>query len=810
MTEREAEIELGTSAQTGISSFTAHDRLIENGRNMPEKKYAKSVSALVLAQVKNLYTIIYLLMGIIVLALDFKGLIPVWALFFATAAGNIVFGFYRDAQERRAAIRFDERRADDVKIIRDSRPMSSDPTLIVKGDVLVLEEGDFVPADARILECENLMADETIFGPHSLPKAKRPEKMEFEGEALETYNMLYCGTMIAKGSARAAVTATGKDTVLARLTESRSKKLNLHDDFAKNSPTERILVLCAILAAAFIMCAVSLKSRDPKFGLISSCAAALCLLPAPLRLVRMAAMRMCSKSVEKDGAVFSEKDFVYDIGSIDDLLIDKGKMLTDSALRLEDSFGENESSIALAALCSECDISELGAVGEDIDAAAVNAAFARGIDAAKLREENKRLLFMPFDEARKLMASVHSLKDGGYILIVKGAVEAVPMLCSEITRAGGGSPLDGEAHNEIETYSSHMAENGLKVRALAHKKLDALPENIEDEMHDMTFDASFGYREIMAPKASEAIKLLRENFVRTIVVTGDNLLTAAAIAKDAKLVKSESECASFTELSDKSDEEFSEKAEKCSVFSDASKQDRIKLLGALSEKGRITAAAGDQMTAQSVAMCANVSFGKNDSEEIYDVSLRRVTLDSIAKVISKCRTMRSDMSASLCLGISVGASEVMMMLFASLTADGFPFAILPTLLLNLFIYLLPCMAIGVFGNTHFAERGKNVMPRCALYAAIGALFALGALPTSGYDGYRGYFAFYAIFTAFGMNFLSSRRKYNKNDFYFVLLLILSAVIAFTQVSAQGFFMSLAAALVCALLSKIRPGRRKNA
>ena len=185
MTRRETEIELSTSGSEGLTSFAAHDRLIDNGRNIVGKTYAKSTANILLAQFKNLYTVAYFAMGIITALLDFKGGLWAWVIFFAVAAINMVSGFLRDNKERLAAVDFDHLMTDEVKVIRDGKQCLTDPTLLVKGDVVVLEEGDFVPADLRILSCEHLKVDESIFVGNRVPKSKQCERMEEEVDFLE-------------------------------------------------------------------------------------------------------------------------------------------------------------------------------------------------------------------------------------------------------------------------------------------------------------------------------------------------------------------------------------------------------------------------------------------------------------------------------------------------------------------------------------------------------------------------------------------------------------------------------------------------
>jgi Ca2+-transporting ATPase len=817
MTEKETEIELGTSAADGISSFTAHDRLIDNGRNTPEKTYAPKTVSLIISQVKNLYTVAFFAMGAITLALDFKDGMAAWILFFAIALGNMALGLRRDWEDKIAAERFDERRTDPAKIVRDSKEVETDPTLIVKGDILVLKKGDFVPADARILECENFKVDESIFRRNTVPVSKKSDKMDYEGEITECFNMVYCGTSVIEGSAKAAVIQTGSETALAKMIDVKSKKLNMNDDFAKNTPTEKLLCMAALLSAIFMLIAVGFKTRNASAALLSSCTAALCLIPATVRAVRMAAMRKCSSDLTKKGVEFCERDFVYDIGSIDYLLFDKGKMLTDSDLKLEEKMSLDDTALKMAALCSDCTVTDTGAEGGDIDSAAVNAAYSAGIDVKKLMAENKKILFKPFDESRNLMASLHKTKNG-YRLIVKGSIEVIPLLCTEIAGENGTEEMNGEAMHRLEELASSMAERGLKVRCVAYRNISSVPESIDDIINNMVFEGMFGYREVMTPKAGESIEKLESNFVKPVMVTGDNEITSFAVAKEASLAYSENDCISFRDLAESDDEALADAARKYKVFANASREDRVRLVSVLSRDGSVTAVAGDQMTAPSVKMCAGVSFGKDDEGD-YDVSLKRSNFEIVSDVVARCRIMRSNMSSSSSLIVAMGVAEVLLMIFAAVTESIFPFKAIQMLLINLFITFFPTMALALFGHTNMRERGRRAGAISALHGFIGAIFAIASSSSYGFKGALCFFAFYAIFDAASMNFVKIRRKKDKNDFYLVLSLVISTILVIIAAnntvkglfSAEGIVFSIVyaaiAALITLILAHVKIGRR---
>lgn len=723
MTEREVEIELSTSVGEGLTSFTAHDKLIENGRNLPEKTYTKSIFSVWLSQLTNLYTLAFIVMGIITAAFGFSNNRVAWITFFAVAVLNMVSGFLRDYADRKNAVEFDAKRCDEVKIIRDGNKTTIDPTLLVKGDIVVLEQGDFVPADIRILECEALKADESIFKGRGVPVDKASEKCDEEVDAAECKNILYCGSTIVTGSAAGAVIATGKDTVLAKVNKSKSKKLDMHDKFGKNAKSEKVLICTALLSAMVVMVITAMRTKDFSVAMVQSCTVAMCLLPAPLCLVRTIGVFLCSKRLEKENVKMENSHFVYDIGMSEYFLFDKGGLLTDNETRLEEKVISDTTKLELAVICSDCEISEGNLTGNDMDKATARALMAEGADVEKILRENEKILFMPFDEKRMLMASLTKIETG-YRLIVKGSVEAIPTLCAYLADGNEICEMNGELLHRLEEVSSHMAEKGLKIRALAYKDIDYIPENIESEIKSLTFVGVLGYREALVRKAKESVNKIEKVFVKPVMVTGDHSITAATFAKSAGLIRKESECISFHEIAECSDEELLEKADNYKVFASATSADRERLVRVLSENSRTTIVAGEQMTAPSVALYANASFGDATMEDC-DVLVEKCDIAHVAEVVYKSRSTRGNLAYASLLGISVGFAEVLVMLFMLLTGTTLLPSATKMILVNLFVVFVPCLAITTLASVHHrAGDNKLLALKCILQGLVCAIMCL--------------------------------------------------------------------------------------
>lgn len=741
MTERETEIELSTNSSEGLSSFTAHDRLIEGGRNLPEKTYSVSPLKVVLSQFKNLYTSAFFVMGLVTALLDFKGSLGACILFFAVAALNMVSGFLRDNRKRQNAVKFDTQRGKDVTVIRDGKEVSINPTLLVRGDIVVLKEGDMVPADLRILKSENLKADESIYGNSHVPKKKKSERMENEATPLSCDNVLYTGSIIVHGSAVGAVIATGKDTAISAVVAGKEKNIKKHNKFAKNALSEKILLLGAILCAMFVFVYLAVVQKDAKNALLTAFAISLCLLPAPIYTVRLLAEKFFVKKLLAKGVEFLDNDCVKKLSEAEFLLFDKGGILTNGEMELEETVISDIEKLEMAVICSDCEVVGEKVTGSSIDMATFREGEKRGIDPKRLIVENKKILYMPFDEDRKLMA-VLVRRDEGYRLIVKGSVEVVPTLCISLADNNTEIEMSGEVMHRLETVYSSMAEKGLKIRAVAYRDIDFIPENIEDEIKSLIFAGAFGYREIMAKNAKESIKKIESVYVKPIMVTGDHTITAAALAKMTGLIKKEKECISFRELADCTDKELFEAAKKYKVFSCASGKDRERLVKVISQRGYITVVAGEQMTEDEVSIYANVSLGDGARRET-DVLLKNENIEEVADVLFHTRTMRGNMSYASLLGVSLGMAETLTLLWMMFCVPGFTITSFNMLVLNLLVVCASCFTLSLFARVKQMVKNRKMLAiRAALQAIVCALFAIVAR-----ENMMMYFILYALLEA---------------------------------------------------------------
>ena len=725
MTEREVEIELSTSASEGLTSFAAHDKLIEGGRNMPERTYTKSIAAVILMQLTNLYTIAFLVMGLICMLCDFKGSMAAWIIFFAVAVVNMVSGFLHDYKDRKSAVEFDARRTDEVTIIRDATYMKSDPTLLVKGDIVCLKEGDFVPADIRILQCEDLRADESIFKGRVVPVDKVSERCEEDTDAAECKNILYCGSTVVSGNCTGAVIATGKDTVLARIRASKSRKLNMHDKFGKNAKSEKILVVASLLAASVALGVTAVITKSFSAGMLNACTVAMCLMPATVCIVRQLGVAMCSRRLKKDGVKTENTDFVYEVGMGEYFLFDKGGLLTNNETVLERKVIAEDKSLEMAVICSDCEYMGGILTGNELDKATARALMENGVDIGDLLKDNEKVKFMPFDEKRMLMASL-TKTEMGYRLIVKGSVEAIPTLCTSLCDNDAIVEMTGEILHRLEGVSSSMAEEGLKIRTLAYRDIDFVPENIEAEIKNLTFVGILGYREPLARRAKESVKKIESVFVKPVMVTGDHIITAAAFAKGAGLIKKETECISFHELTDCSDEMLLEEIDKRKVFASATSADRERLVRVLCENNRNVIVAGEQMTSPSVALYANSSFGDETMEDC-DVQVKKCDIENVAEAIYKSRCTRGNLAYASLLAISLGFAEALVLLYMLMCKNTALPSATAMLVTNLFVVFVPALVISVFACVHHRTNQSYLLAvRCALWGVVCALCALWA------------------------------------------------------------------------------------
>ena len=583
------------------------------------------------------------------------------------------------------------------------------------GDEVYLEAGDYIPADGRILENASMKVDESALTGESLGVEKTQDALEGDLALGDRTNMVYSGSFVTYGRGKFLVTAIGMDTEvgkIAKLLKTTSEKktplqVNL-DQFGKKLSI-MILVLCGLLFALQVFrggnvagC-VPLRSRSGS-GSDPGGAEFYCDYCSGFRNPEDGKGRRDYPQASGSGRM----------GSVSVICSDKTGTLTQNKMTVEHYFmdGQNvdaaqadpmnplhKQMMRLSILCNDSTNTDGEEIGDPTETAMINLADKLGVPAQRVRNAYPRLSEVPFDSDRKLMSTLHNLKDG-YTMITKGAVDVLADRVTTIQREGAVCPITEEDRREIAKWNEEYSREGLRVLGVAYKKLDQEKELTLDDEQDLTF---FGLIAMMDPPRQESADAVQKCIgagIRPVMITGDHKVTAAAIAKRIGILKNMDEACEGSQIDSMSDEELKNFVEKISVYARVSPEHKIRIVRAWQDKGNIVAMTGDGVNDAPALKQADigVAMGITGSEVSKDAASMVLTDDNFAtivKAVENGRNVYANIKNSIQFLLSGNFAAILMVLFASLASLPVPFAPVHLLFINLLTDSLPAIALGL-------------------------------------------------------------------------------------------------------------------
>ena len=708
--------DIGSSAN-GLTSTEAQTRLEKNGKNKLAEAKKPSVIKKFFAELADPMIIILLIAAAVsgvTAALQNESFTDVFIIL-AVVLINAVLGVVQESKAEKAIEALQKITAATSKVLRDGRPVTVKSEDLVVGDVVLLEAGDAVPADCRLIEAASLKAEESALTGESVPVTKCAEKLCADGEKDvplgDRKNMVYMGSSVSYGRGVAVVTAVGMDTEMGKiagaLAAAKDEDTPLQKKLNQLSKILSVLVLgvCVVVFAVDILRIVPNVTFDALLKtFMVAVSLAVAAVPEGLAAVVTIVLSMGVTKMSKRNAVIRKLTAVETLGCTQIICSDKTGTLTQNKMTVVERSSDDEKLLATAmAVCSDAKEGENGeAVGEPTECALVNDAISLGL--ADSINGYKRIGEAPFDSMRKMMSVV--VENGGHIVqFTKGAPDEVLKHCTHYLENGEELPMTEKVREKILAENKRMADKALRVLCAAKKEHKEKPANTEpaELENDLCYIGLSGMIDPIRPEVKAAIAECREAGIRPVMITGDHKDTAVAIAKELGIITDASQAITGAELDDISDEDFAERVKDYSVYARVQPEHKVRIVKAWRALGKVTAMTGDGVNDAPSIKNADIGVGMgitgtDVTKNVADMVLADDNFATIVSAVEEGRRIYDNIRKAIQFLLASNLAEVLSVFAASLLG----FTILnPVHLLwiNLITDCFPALALGM-------ERGE--------------------------------------------------------------------------------------------------------
>ncbi len=676
------------STQNGITSNQAKERLEKNGAN---KLKEPPKDGLLKRFIKSLMDpmIIMLLAAAAVSAVTAfasnDSFTDVFIILFVVIV-NTILGLVQESKAENAIDSLMEMTKATSKVIRDGVVQNIKSEDLVVGDVIVLEAGDAVPADCRILESFSMKVEEAALTGESVPVTKIVDLINLKENTMEVplgdrTNMLYSGSTISYGRGKAVVVATGMDTEMGKIADALQQADDEKTPLQKKmGEISKVLTKVVVGISVFVFLFGIIKSGDFTGQhildtFLIAVALAVAAIPEGLPAVVTIILSIGVTSMSKRQALIRKLNAVETLGCTQVICTDKTGTLTQNKMTVVEINSHNEKLLAEAmALCSDAEIGEndVEAIGEPTEAALVNFANKVELPKYKLEKEAPRIGEAPFDSMRKMMSTVHN-KNGKIIQYTKGACEILLERSTHYLDENGQIvPMTDDIKENIKSKNKEFADKALRVLGAAYREYENVPEDFEAESleKDLTFIGFVGMIDPCRPEVYDAIKNCKKAGIRPIMITGDHIDTATAIGKDLKIIKDSSEAITGAELDNLSEKELIKVINKCSVFARVQPEHKTKIVKALKAQELVVAMTGDGVNDAPSIKAADIGIsmgitGTDVTKGASDMVLADDNFATIVNAVEEGRKIYDNIRKVLQFQLSTNAAEVIYVFLAS-------------------------------------------------------------------------------------------------------------------------------------------------
>lgn len=716
----------------GLTNKEAENLLNIHGENKLVEKNKRTLFNMIIDQFKD-FTIILLLIAAVLSM--FLGEILDGSVIIGIVIINAFLGTYQERKASNALAALQSMSAPKAKVIRNGELVSLDSSKIVLGDLILLEAGDYVPADMKLIESVNLKVDESALTGESVAVLKDINKENFKNSSKKDskINKVFSGTIVTYGRGKAIVEKIGMNTEIGNI----AKMLNESEDTEtplqeKLSKFGKMLGMVCVLVGVLIIILGLIRKEDIFIIFMTAVSLAVAAIPEGLPAVVTTVLALGMQRMVKRNAIVKKLSAVETLGSTTTICSDKTGTLTQNKMMVTKIFANNKEynvsgigynfdgkieatkqqiqNIKLllldALLCNDSVIKEGECIGDPTEGALVTLAEKAGLSQIKFREQYLRIKEYPFDSERKMMSTMHKVDDK-VITFTKGALDNLLDKCKYILIDGEEEILSENKKNEILNLNNKYASEALRVIGYA-KRDNTNEEKEEINEEELTF---LGFTGMIDPPREEskiAIEKCKKAGIRTVMITGDHIITGSAIAKKLGIINSEEEAIEGFKIENMTEEELVEVAKDTNVFARVSPEHKVRIVRAIQKSGNIVAMTGDGVNDAPALKNADIGVamgitGTDVSKEAADMILTDDNFSSIVNAVEEGRIIYSNIRKFVGFLLSCNIGEILIILVSMIANWGIPLVPIQLLWVNLITDSFPAFALGM-------EKGeKNIM-----------------------------------------------------------------------------------------------------
>lgn len=717
---------LKTDLVQGLSADEAARRLAENGPNRLEGAKEKGIASMIVDQLKDFLVLILIVAAVVSIMLGetLDGIIIL-----TIVVLNTFLGVYQENKASNALKALKEMASPHAKAVRDGNIVEVASGDLVVGDIVIMDAGDYVPADLRLIESNNMKIDEAALTGESVPVEKDAEVILADDASLgDRINCGFMGTVITYGRGRGVVTQTGMDTQMGNIAGMLNASPEESTPLQQKLDNLGKLLGMVCIGVCVVIFAIGLLRGMPFFEIfMTAVALAVAAIPEGLTVVVTVVLAMGMQRMVKVHAIIKKLSAVETLGSTTVICSDKTGTLTQNKMTIERLYhdgkfydvsgsGYSSEGAILAAdgtpageelrhliegslLCNDAsyDPEQESIIGDPTEGAMVVLAYKAGMKKAAWEAAHPRLQEIPFDSDRKLMSTFHQMEEGK-LMYTKGAPDELLMRCTHIETAEGIKELTADIRTEILSVNSEFAKSALRVIGVAYKKITEVHADFDTE-NDLILAGLMGMIDPPREEARAAIDICKKAGIKVKMITGDHKITASAIGEKLGIL-SEAGAVEGREITEMTDAQLQEVVKNTNVFARVSPEHKVRLVDAVRRNGDIAAMTGDGVNDAPSLKRANIGIamgitGTAVSKEAANMILTDDNFASIVSAVSEGRTIYANIRKVVGFLLSCNIGEILVILLAMIFNMPVPLAATQLLAINLITDAFPAFALGM-------------------------------------------------------------------------------------------------------------------